>query len=67
MMEVDVPRKRIALSMKSDPFNEGGPKPKETPKVTQSPLPKGKPELKTQKKEETIEDKLALLRDKFKR
>lgn len=57
VVEVDVPRKRIALSMKSDPFAIGGPS-KEAVKA--------KP--KTERvKEESMEDKLAQLKNKFKR
>ncbi|MCK5469758.1 MAG: S1 RNA-binding domain-containing protein, partial [Cyclobacteriaceae bacterium] len=49
---VDIPRKRISLSLKSDPFGE-------KPKVK-------KTEKRHQKPEESMEDKLAQLRDRFK-
>jgi len=60
VMEVDVPRKRIALSMKSDPFGA-------------SPAAKKEPGKRDQKravptstrKEESMEDKLAQLKAKF--
>ena len=60
VIEVDVPRKRIALSMKSDPFGaQPAPEKKSQP---------GKP--KNQRpavKEETMEEKLAKLKAKFAR
>lgn len=56
VMEVDVARKRIALSMKSDPFNSTE-KPKSRPKAIQS----------APAKEESMEDKLAQLKNKFKK
>ena len=49
---VDIPRKRISLSLKSDPFGE-------KPKVK-------KTEKRHQKPEESMEDKLAQLRGRFK-
>lgn len=55
VMEVDIARKRIGLSMKSDPFAERGKNP-------------GKPAAKPQKSEEpqgTMADKLAMLKGKF--
>jgi uncharacterized protein len=62
VLEVDVTRKRIALSLKSDPFGDKPPasKPKRVEKRKSTPkaIPK--------KKEESMEDKLAQLRDKFK-
>ena len=61
VMEVDVPRKRIALSMKSDPFGTGIAKP-----TVQSSIQKEKPKAKTPVKEESMEDKLAMLKEKFK-
>jgi protein Tex len=71
VVEVDVPRKRIALSMKSDPFGDGQLKPAE-----QKSTPQAKPTFsKSQQKEkpstasvkaETMEDKLAQLKNKFK-
>ncbi|RIW15115.1 RNA-binding transcriptional accessory protein [Algoriphagus lacus] len=55
VVEVDIPRKRIALSMKADPFAERGKNP-------------GKPVPKPQKEEEpqgSMADKLAMLKGKF--
>ena len=55
VMEVDIARKRIGLSMKSDPFAERGKNP-------------AKPASKSQKAEEpqgSIADKLAMLKGKF--
>lgn len=57
VVEVDVPRKRIALSMKSDPFAAGG---------TSKEAVKAKPKNE-RVKEESMEDKLAQLKNKFKR
>jgi uncharacterized protein len=56
VMEVDIPRKRIGLSMKSDPFAERGKSPgKPAPsKVQKEDEPKG-----------TMADKLAMLKGKF--
>jgi protein Tex len=60
VVEVDVPRKRIGLSMKSDPFAEAG-----------APAPKGnKPRShkpKEKEKEVSMEEKLAMLLNKFKK
>ena len=58
VVEVDVPRKRIGLSMKSDPFAEPG-----------TPAPKGnKPKAsKPKEKEISMEEKLAMLVNKFKK
>ena len=61
VMEVDVPRKRIALSLKSDPFGAGTTKEKSEAHST-SEKQKSKPQ-----KEESMEDKLAQLKNKFKR
>jgi uncharacterized protein len=59
VVEVDVPRKRIGLSMKSDPFAQPG-------EVQQKGnRPKGKP--KEQEKEVSMEEKLAMLLNKFKK
>ena len=58
VVEVDVPRKRIGLSMKSDPFAEGGAPPA---KVNR---PKAH---KPREKEVTLEEKLAMLVNKFKK
>ncbi len=68
VMEVDVARKRIALSMKSDPFDGAG-KPKErdesggNQKTTQKEKFRGKILMK----KESMEDALALLKEKFKK
>ncbi|HEU5291702.1 MAG TPA: Tex family protein [Cyclobacteriaceae bacterium] len=76
VVEVDVERKRIGLSMKSNPFADQIPQ--------QKSAPKGKPTAnggsgpkrndnhrdkpsKPKEKELSMEEKLALLRDKFKR
>lgn len=61
ILEVDVPRKRIALSLKSDPFGKSTPIQNTT---KQERTPKPKPPVKAV---ESMEDKLAQLRDKFKR
>ncbi len=68
VMEVDMARKRIALSMKSDPFGDGGSKPKEMDKskVPSKSKQGVKPAVIKPAKEGTLEDKLTLLRDKFK-
>jgi protein Tex len=58
VVEVDVPRKRIGLSMKSNPFAEQAPQ--------QKPAPRHKKD-KPKQKEVSMEEKLAMLRDKFKR
>lgn len=71
VVEVDVPRKRIALSMKSDPFGDGQIKTDDqnsTPK-TKTVFTKPQPKEKTSTapaKAETMEDKLAQLKNKFK-
>ncbi|HEY0653291.1 MAG TPA: Tex family protein [Chryseosolibacter sp.] len=57
VVEVDVPRKRIGLSMKSDPFAQPG----ETQQ--KGNRPKGKPK----EKEVSMEEKLAMLVNKFKK
>jgi uncharacterized protein len=62
--EVDVPRKRIALSMKSDPFGSGIVTREKTEINTTGSKPKPKPQPI---KEESMEDKLAQLKNKFKR
>lgn len=58
VVEVDVPRKRIGLSMKSDPFAE-----------QPAPAPRGqKPKAnKPKEKEVSMEEKLAMLLNKFKK
>ena len=58
VVEVDVPRKRIGLSMKSDPFAEGG------APATKSVKPKSQ---KPKEKEVSMEEKLAMLLNKFKK
>jgi uncharacterized protein len=60
VMEVDIPRKRIGLSMKSDPFAERArdSKSKTTGKTTQRPM-------KSEEPEGSMADKLAALRGKF--
>jgi len=74
VVEVDVARKRIGLSMKSDPFADAVPQqapaqrdknPKHKPKPTtgQKPSQSSKP----QQKEMTMEEKLAMLVNKFKK
>jgi len=55
VMEVDIPRKRIALSMKADPFAERG---KSQAKPVQKPL-------KTEEPQGSMADKLAMLKGKF--
>lgn len=75
VVEVDVPRKRIGLSMKSDPFAEqpqqpGPHKKANTPKpgnTKQKGKPQAKPQYKPKQPELTMEEKLALLKEKFKR
>jgi uncharacterized protein len=61
VIEVDIQRKRIALSLKSDPFGNTAPV-QNTTKQERTPTPK--PPVKAV---ESMEDKLAQLRDKFKR
>lgn len=68
VVEVDVPRKRIGLSMKSDPF--GQPEPAAAPKTQSSSRDKRvKPKApeKNKEKELSMEEKLALLVNKFKK
>ena len=58
VVEVDVPRKRIGLSMKSDPFAEAGaPAAKATRQKSTKP----------REKEASMEEKLAMLLNKFKK
>lgn len=52
IIEVDIPRKRISMSLKSDPFGE-------KPKIKKS-------ENRHQKSNDSMEDKLAQLRGRFK-
>ncbi|MBL7843462.1 MAG: RNA-binding transcriptional accessory protein [Cyclobacteriaceae bacterium] len=75
VVEVDVARKRIGLSMKSDPFAEIPQQPAPHKKMSApkpgTSKPKGKPQSKPQPKpkqpELSMEEKLALLKEKFKR
>ena len=60
VVEVDIPRKRIALSMKSDPFGNAPAQTINRPEKTRKPAA-------PVKAVESMEDKLAALRDKFKR
>jgi uncharacterized protein len=59
VVEVDVPRKRIGLSMKSDPFAQPG----------EQKAPKGNKQKqgKPKEKEQSMEEKLAMLVSKFKK
>lgn len=58
VVEVDVPRKRIGLSMKSDPFAQPG----------EAPVRGNKPkQQKPKEKEQSMEEKLAMLVNKFKK
>ncbi len=74
VVEVDVARKRIALSLKSDPFGTAPAKASE-PKssdhkskpASAKSFPKKQTSNPTPKKEESMEDKLAQLREKFKK
>ena len=59
VVEVDVPRKRIGLSMKSDPFAETGAAPVKKGARSRNDKPK--------EKEASMEEKLALLLNKFKK
>ena len=54
VLEVDIPRKRIGLSMKSDPFAERGKNPVKAPQKT-----------KESSREPSMADKLAQLKGKF--
>jgi uncharacterized protein len=60
VLEVDIPRKRIALSMKSDPFGASPTDNKKQPRERSQSKPK-----QEKKKEESMEDKLAQLKAKF--
>src|SRR5690606_23758688 len=59
VVEVDVPRKRIGLSMKSDPFAQ-----QDVPQAKPNPAKKN---TKPKEKEISMEEKLALLVNKFKK
>ena len=75
VVEVDVPRKRIGLSMKSDPFAQEAPRPSGggNKERTGNKDVKGKPSFhekrkdKPKEKELSMEEKLALLVNKFKK
>jgi protein Tex len=58
VVEVDVPRKRIGLSMKSDPFAQPGEAPQKGNRPKQN---------KPKEKELSMEEKLAMLVNKFKK
>ena len=64
VMEVDVPRKRIALSLKSDPFGSGATLKEKVESHASVNKPKSKPQPH---KEESMEDKLAQLKNKFRK
>lgn len=57
VVEVDVPRKRIGLSMKSDPFGQPEPQQRSGPRKQSPP----------KEKEVSMEEKLAMLVNKFKK
>lgn len=59
VVEVDVPRKRVGLSMKSDPFAQPGEQPQKGNRPKQQSKPK--------EKEQSMEEKLAMLLNKFKK
>jgi uncharacterized protein len=74
VVEVDVPRKRIGLSMKANPFadqvpqQKSAPKGKPNPKSGSAPKRDFKPSKpRPQEKEMSMEEKLALLKEKFKK
>jgi uncharacterized protein len=76
VVEVDIPRKRIGLSMKSDPFAQPGETPQRggggSNKSKGShgggkPSGGGKPREKEKEKEVSMEEKLAMLVNKFKK
>lgn len=78
VVEVDVPRKRIGLSMKSDPFGQPEPTPKAASPKGNSPKGKksgpgpdrggnGGSRPKEKEKELSMEEKLAMLVSKFKK
>lgn len=74
VVEVDIPRKRVGLSMKSDPFADAAPQQQAPVQRDKNPKQKGKPSSskssppsKPQQKEMTMEEKLALLVNKFKK
>jgi len=80
VVEVDVPRKRVGLSMKSDPFGQPEPTPKAASPKGNSPKGKkagpgpdrggnggSRPKEKEKEKELSMEEKLAMLVSKFKK
>jgi uncharacterized protein len=71
VVEVDVPRKRVGLSMKSDPFAQTEPqKPAASSKDKDKDKkwkPKGHEKKKEKEKELSMEEKLAMLVNKFKK
>lgn len=62
VVEVDVARKRIGLSMKSDPFAQEAP-----PQQRSGPRKQGNSNNRPQEKQMSMEEKLALLVNKFKK
>lgn len=58
VMEVDIARKRIGLSMKADPFDK-------SPQKSKRDKPSGKKRANKPEPKESMEDKLALLKQKF--
>jgi len=77
VVEVDVPRKRIGLSMKKDPFAQAEPQRNNADGGKRKERPQGghagggshrdKPKDKPKEKEMSMEEKLALLVNKFKK
>jgi uncharacterized protein len=65
VMEVDVQRKRIALSLKSDPFNASPKKEGSHQSMKSEGLTKPKP--KEPVREVSMEEKMAALMNKFKK
>lgn len=75
VVEVDVPRKRIGLSMKKDPFaqpdapksGDSGKSPRNRPQGPGGDRHRDRPKDKPKEKEMSMEEKLALLVNKFKK
>jgi uncharacterized protein len=69
VVEVDAARKRIALSMKSDPFGGAtSPSTEEHKQASPKIIPKAKVEpVKKEQPAETMEQKMAALMNKFKK
>lgn len=63
--EIDVARKRIGLSMKSDPFSEVPAQGQHKPKSASAPVKRR--DDRPQQKEQSMEEKLAMLMNKFKK